>query len=433
MNFHRTNRHGTFAMSSHREQARPRRWYQTVGAAAALAALAAIGLVLQARAGAQSASSSSLLASTAAAVAQDLREAEDTARMSPEELGREAGRSHRRGAPSRRAPAAQPVEPVQNLAAEAAERRAVRQKRKAEAGLAERRSLVKALQAQRRVSQMRLNTALSTMAFDADSAAGLPPALAPASSAAAARRRSRNSVVDAEEAKRERAAVWSPPQTLIDGFGDTAIKETKHEQAAAWSPPQTTAHTAAASTDPDTVSEDQKKLRASNASLYADAVSAPPGALARAKWLAAAQQKKEKPASDGVATELAGVQKEVESLKQLLAKAELAKTPSPPLEHERLAADKISKDGKGLAELRTELESFMQELAQQEELAAVQTEMESFKHELAQVYARLHVPILLYRLHRSRPRAFWWTETKSTTDSPCPLGADAGFQRRPKN
>jgi hypothetical protein len=42
------------------------------------------------------------------------------------------------------------------------------------------------------------------------------------------------------------------------------------------------------------------------------------------------QQKKEKPASDRVATELAGVQKEVESLKQLLAKAELAKTPSPP-------------------------------------------------------------------------------------------------------
>jgi hypothetical protein len=235
-------------------------------------------------------------------------------------------------------------------------------------------------------------------------------------------------MVDAEEAKHERAAVWSPPQTLIYGFGDKAIKEAKHEQAAAWSPPQTPAHADTASTDPDTVSED-----ASNASMYADAVSAPAGALARAKRLAAAQQKKEKPASDRVATELASVQKEVESLKQLLAKAELAKTPSPPPEHERLAADKISKDEKGLAALRTEMESFVQELAQEEELAAVKTEMDSFKHELAKVYARLHVPVLLYRLYRSRPRAFWWTETKGATDSRCALGADAGFGRRQRN
>jgi hypothetical protein len=348
-------------MRSHAE-ARPRRW-RLAGAVAVLAAMAAVVvLVLQARAGAQSASSSSLLASRAADVAQDLREAEDTARMSPEELGREAGR-----APPRRAPAAQPLfEPVHDMSANAvdAERRVRLMRKAAEAGLTARRSLVKAFQAQRRVSQVQFNAAL-----------------------------------DAEEAKHERAAVWSPPQTQIDGFGHT------------WSLPQTTAHTAAALTDPDTVSEDQK-LRASNELLYADAVSAPPGALARAKWLSAAQQKKEKPASDRLATELAGVQKEVESLKPLLAKAELAKTPPPPPEHERLSADDFDKAVASFeaqhamqtslkaAQMQSQMESFMQEIAQQEELAAVQSEMESFKHELAQVFARLHLPILLYRLHR---------------------------------
>lgn len=58
-------------------------------------------------------------------------------------------------------------------------------------------------------------------------------------------------VVDAEEAKYEQAAAWSPPQTLIDGFGGKVIKvgnkamekKAKHEQAAAWSPAQTRAQT----------------------------------------------------------------------------------------------------------------------------------------------------------------------------------------------
>jgi len=51
-------------------------------------------------------------------------------------------------------------------------------------------------------------------------------------------------VVDAEEAKRERAAVWSPPQTLIDGFGnkavkigDKAIKKEKEGEKEEWSQP----------------------------------------------------------------------------------------------------------------------------------------------------------------------------------------------------
>jgi hypothetical protein len=51
-------------------------------------------------------------------------------------------------------------------------------------------------------------------------------------------------VVDAEEAKHEQAAAWSPPQTLIDGFGnkaikigDKAIKKEKEGEKEAWSQP----------------------------------------------------------------------------------------------------------------------------------------------------------------------------------------------------
>ena len=51
-------------------------------------------------------------------------------------------------------------------------------------------------------------------------------------------------VVDAEQAKHEQAAAWSPPQTLIDGFGnraiktgDSAIKKEEGREKEAWSQP----------------------------------------------------------------------------------------------------------------------------------------------------------------------------------------------------
>ena len=321
---------------------RPRGRLAAVALLAALAALAAVGLVLQARS-AGLPRASALLASTAAEVSEDLREAEDAARMSihaGDLLGRDSADGAERGTRATRAASgasaaqaalaplaasallaelqsaggpgrsAQPLEEEVTRAA-AAERRAMRQERKAEAGLAAERSLVKAFRAARHVNQVRLNAALSAlgMASEDGSADGLASAL----------------------------ALAAPADT-------------------------------AASTGSDSVSEDQA-LRASIASLYAHAVPAPPqarGAIARAKKLAAAKQKKKQPASDTVASELAAVRREMESLKH-----ELVKAPSAPAhpKAKQPAAAKMA-----------------------EELAAVQKEIGSFKRELAQVLCSLMLP-----------------------------------------